>query len=104
MQNQEFRTREKVDKARREGIDLIDVRDSGQFAQAHIPGAVNIPWTEIGQYEVRPGSYLYCNTGHKSELARKTLEERNIPAENIGGVEFYDGELIQEENSSEPKS
>ncbi len=101
MQKQEFQTTDKAAQAQREGIDLIDVRDPKQFAQGHIPGAVNIPWTEIEKYDVRPGSYLYCNTGHKSELARKTLQDKNIPAENIGGVEFYEGELIEEDSSKQ---
>ncbi len=99
MEQQKFPTDEKVEQARKEGIDLIDARDPEEFENGHIPGAINMPWTEIDQYEVKPGSYLYCNSGRKSEMARQTLADINIPTENIGGLKYYSGELVQKKKS-----
>lgn len=99
MHRREFHTDEKAAQASQMGIDLIDVRDPNQFAEGHIAGAVNIPWTDIQNYDVKPGSYLYCNSGRKSEMARKVLESRNIQTENIGGVRFYSGKLEKSQGS-----
>ncbi len=98
MQKQKFDTDQKVELARKNGIDLIDVRDQEEYEKEHIPGAINIHWTEIQNHEVKPGSYLYCNSGRKSEIARQTLAKKNIQTENIGGVHFYSGKLTNESN------
>lgn len=45
----------------------LDVRDAGQFAKEHIPGAVNIEWRQVFAQRARlPGDrtiVVYCNTG-----------------------------------------
>jgi phage shock protein E len=56
---------------------IIDVRTSGEFADGHIPGAINIPYDQIF-----PSSELgtkdallivYCSSGRRSAIARRTL-------------------------------
>ena len=39
--------------AERTGIPLIDVREVDEFAAGHVPGAVNIPMSEIGNRLIR---------------------------------------------------
>lgn len=57
----------------------VDVRTPWEFARGHLPGAVNIPLSEIGQ---RIGSVtvdkntpliLYCHSGRRSGAAQKIL-------------------------------
>ena len=57
----------------------IDVRTPGEYSRGHLDNAVNIPYQEIGQRinEVVTGKdrkiYVYCASGHRAEIARKTL-------------------------------
>ena len=52
---------------------VIDARDAGQFAKAHIPGAVNMDWRQVlaKRNDIpkdRP-VLIYCNTGSLSAQA-----------------------------------
>jgi rhodanese-related sulfurtransferase len=52
---------------------VIDARDAGQFAKAHIPGAINMDWRQVlaRRNEIpkdRP-VLIYCNTGSLSAQA-----------------------------------
>jgi len=66
----------------KENIYLIDVRTEEQFAESHIPGAVNIPYNKLGvQISQIPRDrkvVLYCNTGQKSVSGAQFLVDRNI--------------------------
>lgn len=52
---------------------VIDARDAGQFAQSHIPGAINMDWrTVLARRNEIPKDRLvliYCNTGSLSAQA-----------------------------------
>lgn len=52
---------------------LIDARDAGQFAQGHIPGAINMDWRQVlAKRESIPKDkpvLIYCNTGSLSAQA-----------------------------------
>jgi len=45
---------------------VLDVRDAGQFAKDHIPGAVNIEWRKVfaerGKLPKDKTILVYCNT------------------------------------------
>ena len=45
---------------------VIDVRDAGQFAQSHVPGAVNIEWRQVFAQRALAGTAL---ADHRSEAA-----------------------------------
>lgn len=72
---------------------LIDVRTVEEFAQGHLPGAINIPLDQIDQAEIAAQSRLYCRSGRRSELAKRKLQERGIATVNLGGIEDYDGPI-----------
>ncbi len=63
---------------------LIDVRTDGEFGMGHIPGAVNIPHTELtGRLdEVRAhhekGVILYCESGGRAGVAERILREAGL--------------------------
>lgn len=59
---------------------LIDVRTAEEYKAGHLRNAINIPHTEIG---ARIGDHakskedsitLYCRSGRRSAIAKKTLE------------------------------
>jgi len=65
---------------------LIDVREPGEYAAGHIPGAINIPrgllefkiWKQIGfpaKSEVNKPLYLQCSSGNRASLAAKALKD-----------------------------
>jgi phage shock protein E len=62
------------------GAKVVDVRTPDEFAYGHVPGALNIPFDEIGTRtaEIGPTStpvVLYCRSGHRSGIAVETLSK-----------------------------
>lgn len=66
-------------KARRAGI-ILDVRSPQEYAEGHIPGAINIPYNQLGSRLAEIGSYknreivLYCRSGGCAGIAAKNLQ------------------------------
>jgi len=62
---------------------ILDVRTPVEFRSGHIPGARNIPHTELASRleDVRSdqGVVLYCMMGPRARLGEKTLIEAGIP-------------------------
>lgn len=52
---------------------LIDVREPGEFASGHVPGAVNIPLgtvvARVDQLRPFPTVYVICRSGNRSGIA-----------------------------------
>ncbi len=70
---------------------LIDVRTPTEFAQYHIPGAVNIPHDKIDTHisYLKDGKHkpliIYCRSGRRSKLAIETLKARSF--DNVSHLE-----------------
>ncbi len=62
------------------GAPIIDVRTAGEFSAGHFPDAVHIPYERIATeiQRVAPDNdqpvVLYCRTGSRSGIAKKSLE------------------------------
>ena len=58
---------------------VLDVRTPAEFATGHIPGALNIPHTEIarrlGELDKEAEVALYCMVGPRARLGEQTLAE-----------------------------
>jgi rhodanese-related sulfurtransferase len=60
---------------------FLDVRDAGEFAAGHLPGAMNISrgTLEFNVFNKIPDQnakiYVYCKTAARSALATKTLND-----------------------------
>lgn len=71
---------ERVDRG--ETLRILDVRSEGEFAGGHIPGAVNIPFTQVlSRMDDVPGTadeelVLYCGHGPRAYLAAIALRRR----------------------------
>lgn len=76
-------------------ISLIDVRTPGEFADGHIPGAVNIPLDDLRESLDRiPADkpiVLYCGVGLRGYLASNILRQRGYSDVRnlIGGIKSY---------------
>jgi rhodanese-related sulfurtransferase len=75
---------------------LIDVRTIEEFAEGHLPGAVNIDFYDdnfsdlIKKTASGKTVYLYCALGNRSAKAVKILEKKNIKSIHLkGGIEAW---------------
>ncbi|WP_282182476.1 rhodanese-like domain-containing protein [Aliiroseovarius marinus] len=68
---------EQIDEDVFNAVLFIDVRDAEQFAEAHIPSAINIEWREvldrIDEIPTDRKVIVYCNTGTISSQAMFAL-------------------------------
>ncbi|WP_309065851.1 rhodanese-like domain-containing protein [Microbacterium sp.] len=74
--------------AARTGVPLIDVRERHEFAAGHVPGAVNLPMSELGdRLEELPGEAfdVICELGGRSARVVQALEARGYDATNVEG-------------------
>lgn len=73
-------------------VTVVDVRDQKEFAEGHVPGAVNIP---VDTFAAQSGSLdkgkqvvVYCNSGGRSYNAYRKLQKLAYP--NIAQMIFAD--------------
>lgn len=78
---------------------LLDVRTDSEFAQAHIPGAVNIPYNLLPD-ALPEGTakdktiIVYCRSGNRSGTARRILSNAGYTKlHDFGGISRWKGEL-----------
>ncbi|KHK95622.1 sulfurtransferase [Microbacterium mangrovi] len=72
----------------REDVPLIDVREADEFAAGHVPGAVNLPMSVIGErlHELPDGAFdVICQVGGRSARVVQALEARGYDATNVDG-------------------
>lgn len=82
---------------------ILDVRRLDEFAEKHIPGAINIPNEIIGTEEIKelPNKkqliLVYCRSGNRSKQASEKLVKlgyTNIV--EFGGIIDWPGETVSE--------
>lgn len=74
--------------AERSNTPLIDVREASEFAEGHVPGAVNVPMSEIGDRldELPAESFdVICQMGGRSARVVEALEGRGFDVTNVEG-------------------
>lgn len=78
-----------------EGAKVIDVRTPGEYASGHVPGAVNIPMSQLDPLsaEAWPKDqpvYLICAVGGRSQGAADRLAKAGYDARNVlGGTQAW---------------
>lgn len=78
------------------GAVLLDVRSPKEYAEGHIPEAINLPVEQIEGIAL-PQSvplFLYCYSGARSGHACAWLAGHGYTAANIGGIANYHGQLV----------
>jgi rhodanese-related sulfurtransferase len=86
------------DLAARENTPLIDVRERDEFAAGHVPGAVNIPMSEIGgRLDELPAEAfdVICQAGGRSARVVQALEEHGYDATNVEGEWIATGNPVE---------
>jgi rhodanese-related sulfurtransferase len=72
----------------RDNVPLIDVREADEFAAGHVPGAVNLPMSVIGErlHELPDEAFdVICQVGGRSARVVQALEARGYDATNVDG-------------------
>jgi len=80
---------------------IVDVREPDEYAEGHVPGAVNVPrgllefaiWSEVGfpdKTDMNRQMYLYCKTGGRCTLATKTLQDLGFTNATAVVMQFAD--------------
>ena len=79
---------------------ILDVRRADEFAEGHIPGAINIPNEEIGTTDIAelPNKsqliLVYCRSGRRSkEASEKLVKLGYTNIVEFGGIQDYEGEI-----------
>lgn len=74
--------------AARTGTPLIDVRERDEFAAGHVPGAVNLPMSEIAdrldELPAEPFDVI-CQAGGRSGRVAEALAARGHDVTNVDG-------------------
>ena len=81
---------------------ILDVRRPDEFAEGHIPGAINIPNETIGEEEIPelPNKneliFVYCRSGRRSkEAAEKLVKLGYTDIVEFGGILDWKGEIVK---------
>ncbi|MGV3463793.1 MAG: rhodanese-like domain-containing protein, partial [Heyndrickxia sp.] len=83
-----------------EGIGLLDVRESAEYAFNHIPSAISIPLGELkekmDQLNKDDEIYVICRTGNRSDLAAQKLSEQGFTnvINVVPGMSEWSGKTI----------
>ena len=77
-----------------EEIILLDVRTEGEYNAEYIPGAINIPLSDlenrIDELDSSKVIIVYCKTGSRSRTASETLAQRGFIVYNMeGGINAW---------------
>lgn len=78
---------------------LIDVREPNEVKQGYIPGAMNIPLSQIAKkaHEIPKDKniYLYCRSGMRSQQAARVLNKQGFSnvAQLQGGIMAWRGQI-----------
>lgn len=82
---------------------ILDVRQPGEYAQSHIPDAVNIPNETIQDESAELPEdkeqilLVYCRTGTRSKQAAKKLAELGYEkVYDFGGINDWSGETVMQ--------
>ena len=83
--------------ARRDEIQIVDVREPFEWNAGRIEGAIHLPLNDLmaGKGDLDPSRpvVLVCRMGNRSELASLMLQARGYDAHNMeGGMEAWEQE------------
>ena len=86
----------------KEGVQLVDVRTASEYADGHIPNAVNIDVfssdfaEKIATLDKAKTLAIYCRSGRRSKAAAEQAVKLGFKVVELdGGVLSWSGELVQ---------
>jgi len=91
-----------------EQIILLDVRTEEEYSAEYIPGAINIPLSDlesrIDELDSSKAIIVYCKSGGRSRTASETLAQRGFIVYNMeGGINAWKEKFATSTSTSTPK-
>ena len=85
------------EKYNNEGLTILDVRETHEYAAGHIPSAENFPLSTLGtdfsKLDKDQKYYVICQAGGRSAKAYDFLDEQGFDVINVeGGMNNWPGE------------
>lgn len=80
----EWNQQQVLEKHQKDNVMIVDVRSKEEFAAGHVPGAINIPHTEIAQNMDKLADHkqskivLYCKSGRRAGIAENYLSSHGF--------------------------
>lgn len=72
-----------------QGAAFVDVREHQEYRQGHVPGAINIPMTELhsrmSELDRSRPVHLVCASGNRSAAMTSLLDAAGFEAVNVAG-------------------
>lgn len=79
---------------------VLDVRTPEEYAEGHIPGAINVPNETIGKDAIaalpdkEQKILVYCRSGNRSKMAAEKLAQQGYTnIVEIGGIQSWGGAI-----------
>ena len=86
----------------RKGVQIVDVRTAAEFAEGHIPGAVNMDVNspdfdqQITTLDTSKTIALYCRSGRRSKIAAEKVTAAGCKVVELdGGILSWRGEVVR---------
>ena len=95
------KTREIVSSRELNNYQLVDVRQPGEYAKGHLPGALLIPLADLGalatELDKDKPTIVYCRSGVRSKTGCQILMRLGIDKvlNMEGGITSYNGEQVE---------
>ena len=83
-----------------QAIVLLDVREAAEYANAHIPGSINLPLSQVQRVEeIIPEKnttvFVYCLSGGRSQGAASQMVKMGYQnVYNLGGINGWRYETV----------
>lgn len=82
---------------------LIDVRTSEEYAEGHVPGAINLNVKDdnfgkkVSELDSTKNYYIYCRSGVRAKSAEAIMLENNLKKVHTfqDGMLTYEGEIVK---------
>ncbi len=80
---------EQLEKARAAGTPVVDVRETEEYLEGHVPGVILLPMSEIAErVEEVPADgqvYVICHLGGRSLKVVQWLRQQGVDAYSVAG-------------------
>ncbi|SPN75054.1 rhodanese-like domain-containing protein [Brochothrix thermosphacta] len=79
---------------------LLDVRESDEFSDGHIEGAISVPLSilseELARLDKKESYYVICLAGGRSARACELLTDEGYDVTNVmGGMSAWPGDVVE---------